>query len=142
MVERGYARPNVRTYIVSTALGLTVIAFAAGRVFAHHSWSADYDLSRSAYVSGSITRVLIRNPHSAIILAVSTDKGRPEQWTVEWASPQRLRDRGVTAADLRVGDALFVTGNPHRDAKVKSLRAVSVRRAGDGSEIGAASSSR
>jgi hypothetical protein len=132
----------VRTYIISTALGLTVIALAAEQAPAHHSWSADYDLSRSAHVSGSITRVLIRNPHSAIILAVTTQKGRPEQWTVEWASPQRLRDRGVTAADLRVGDELFVTGNPHRDAKVKSLRALSVRRAGDGGEIGAAPSGR
>jgi hypothetical protein len=110
---------------------------AAQPASAHHSWSADYDLSRSAHVSGSITRVLIRNPHSAIILAVNADNGRPEQWTVEWASPQRLRDRGVTAADLRIGDALLVTGNPHRNVKVKSLRAVSVRRADDGSEIGA-----
>jgi hypothetical protein len=127
----------MRAYIVSMALALTGIALAAQRAFAHHSWSADYDLSRSAHVSGAITRVLIRNPHSAIILAVHADNGRQEQWTVEWASPQRLRDRGVTAQDLRIGDALFVTGNPHRDAKVKSLRALSVRRAGDGSEIGA-----
>jgi hypothetical protein len=117
-------------------LGAAVFA-AAQPASAHHSWSADYDLSRSAHVSGSITRVMIRNPHSAIVLAVNADNGRSEQWTVEWASPQRLRDRGVTAEDLRIGDELFVTGNPHRNAKIKSLRAVSVRRAGDGSEIGA-----
>jgi hypothetical protein len=30
---------------------------------------------------------------------------------------------------------LFVSGNPHRDAKTKSVRALSVRR-DDGSEVG------
>lgn len=110
-------------------------AFGGGSAAAHHSWSAEYDLSRSAYVSGTVARIAFRNPHSALVLDVKTDDGRQERWTVEWASPQRLRDRGVTDKTLRVGDALFVTGNPHRDVKVKSLRAVSVRRA-DGSEVG------
>lgn len=101
---------------------------------AHHSWSAEYDLSRSTFVTGTVTRVQFRNPHSAVILAVNED-GREYRWTVEWASPQRLRDRGVTSETLRVGDELLVTGNPHRDSKVRSLRAVSVR-GSDGSEIG------
>jgi len=106
-----------------------------GSAAAHHSWSAEYDLSRSAHVSGTVAHIAFRNPHSALVLDVKTDDGRRERWTVEWASPQRLRDRGVTDKTLRVGDALFVSGNPHRDVNVKSLRAVSVRRA-DGSEIG------
>jgi hypothetical protein len=87
-------------------------------------------------VSGTVARVLLRNPHSALVVNVmNADNGRLERWTVEWASPQRLRDRGVTERTLRAGEAVLVTGNPHRDAKVKSLRAVSVRR-GDGSEVG------
>ena len=101
---------------------------------AHHSWSAEYDLSRSTFVSGTVTRVQFRNPHSALTLLENED-GREQRWTVEWASPQRLRDRGVTSENLRVGDELLVTGNPHRDEKVRSLRAVSVR-ASDGAEIG------
>jgi len=103
--------------------------------FAHHSWSAEYDLSRSTSISGNLARMLIQNPHSALTLLVSTDDGRQERWTVEWGSPQRLRDRGVTNETLRVGEALFVTGNPHRDPEVRSIRAVSVRRS-DGSEVG------
>lgn len=102
---------------------------------AHHSWSAEYDLSRSVFVNGTVARVLIRNPHSALVLNVDADDDRQERWTVEWASPQRLRERGVTERTLRVGDDLFVAGNPHRDAKMKSVRATSVRRA-DGTELG------
>jgi hypothetical protein len=103
---------------------------------AHHSWSAEYDLSRSTYVSGTLARVMLRNPHSALVLNVVADNGRQEQWTVEWASPQRLRERGVTDRTLRAGEKLFVSGNPHRNANVRSLRALSVRRAHDGTEIG------
>jgi hypothetical protein len=80
-------------------------------------------------------RIIFRNPHSALVLNVSTENGRQERWTVEWASPQRLRERGITERTLRVGDPLFVTGNPHRDVKVKSVRALAVRR-DDGSEVG------
>jgi hypothetical protein len=101
---------------------------------AHHSWSAEYDLSRSTSVSGTVTNVQFRSPHSTLILAVN-DEGQQQRWTVEWANPQRLRDRGITSQTLRVGDELLVTGNPHRDPKVRSLHAVSVR-ARDGSEIG------
>jgi hypothetical protein len=79
---------------------------------------------------------MLRNPHSALVLNVTGDSGRLERWTVEWASPQRLRDRGITATTVRVGAELFVSGNPHRDSKVRSLRALSVRRADDGTELG------
>ena len=111
-------------------------ACEASPAAAHHSWSAEYDVSRSTYISGSVSRVLLRNPHSSLVLNVSTENGRTERWIVEWASPQRLRDRGVTAQTLRVGDALLVTGNPHRDADVRSLRALSVRRSSDGMDVG------
>lgn len=103
---------------------------------AHHSWSAEYDVSRSTYIMGTVTRVLLRNPHSSVLLNVRTDNGRQERWSVEWGSPQRLRERGITAETLRVGDELLVTGNPHRDAEVRSLRALSVRRGSDGVELG------
>jgi Family of unknown function (DUF6152) len=126
----------IKTTFATTVLILAGIAgLEAGPTSAHHSWSAEYDLSRSTYVSGTVARVLFHNPHSAIVLVVNTEDGRQERWTVHWASPQRLRERGVTDEDLRVGDELMVTGNPHRDDKVRSVRAVSVRR-GDGTEIG------
>jgi hypothetical protein len=116
--------------LLAVAAGL-----AAGSTAAHHSWSAEYDLARSTYLNGTVSRVLLRNPHSALELNVEAEDGRRERWTVEWASPQRLRERGVTQETLRSGDSVFVTGNPHRDPKVRSVRATSVRD-GEGQEIG------
>lgn len=117
------------------------IGLAASPAAAHHSWSAEYDVSRATYLSGKVASVLIRNPHSALILDVASESGRTERWTVEWASPARLRERGVTQRTVGVGDAVLITGNPHRNAKVKSLRALSVRRS-DGTEIGGAGAGR
>jgi hypothetical protein len=121
---------GAKTLLLAATTGL-----AASQTSAHHSWSAEYDLSRSTFLNGSVARVLFRNPHSALVLNVDGDHGRQERWTVEWASPQRLRDRGITERTLRVGDDLLVTGNPHRDPQTKSVRATSVRRA-DGTELG------
>jgi hypothetical protein len=114
----------------------------ASAASAHHSWSAEYDVGRSTYISGTLARVMLQNPHSALVLNVTNENGRQERWTVHWGSPQRLRERGITATTLNVGAKLFVTGNPHRDAKVKSLRALSVRRADDGTELGSDPSGR
>ncbi|RPI59558.1 MAG: hypothetical protein EHM50_08980 [Lysobacterales bacterium] len=120
-----------------TALLLSAAAGCGGSpAAAHHSWSAEYDVSRSTYIMGTVTRVLLRNPHSSVVLSVRTENGRHERWIVEWGSPQRLRERGITAQTLRAGDELLVTGNPHRDAEVRSLRALSVRRSSDGVELG------
>lgn len=125
----------MKTAPLTASLVALTAGLAAATGSAHHSWSAEYDLSRTTLVSGTIARVLIRNPHSALVVNVGGRDGRREQWTVEWGSPQRLRDRGVTEATLRVGESLVVTGNPHRDDDVRSVRAVSVRRA-DGTEVG------
>jgi uncharacterized membrane protein YfcA len=121
--------------VVVGAAVLLRVGLAANPAAAHHSWSGEYDVRQAALVGGTVARVLFRNPHSALILDVRTEDGRTERWTVEWASPQRLRERGVTQQTIRVGEAVFVSGNPHRDPRIKSLRALSVRR-GDGTEIG------
>jgi hypothetical protein len=127
---------GAKTFLIAATTGL-----AASQTSAHHSWSAEYDLSRSTFVNGSVARVLFRNPHSALVLNVDGDNGRQERWTIEWASPQRLRERGITERSLRVGDDLLVSGNPHRDPATRSVRATSVRRS-DGTELGTPPASR
>lgn len=102
---------------------------------AHHSWATHYDLTKSTQIYGTVAQVLFKSPHAAIMLDVETDKGQRERWRVEWASPSRLHDRGVTAKTLRPGERLSVSGNPHRDEKTKSLHAESVRRMSDGQEL-------
>jgi hypothetical protein len=99
---------------------------------AHHSWSASYDLARSTRINGVVSQVRYQSPHSALMIDVETAEGRTERWTVEWASPSRLRERGVTESTIRGGDHLIIDGNPHREPATKSLRLERLLRSSDG----------
>jgi hypothetical protein len=116
------------------ALGIAASVLSAATP-AHHSWSTHYDLTQSRQIYGTVAQVVLKSPHAAIMLDVDTDDGRSERWRIEWASPSRLHDRGVTAKTLRAGERLSVTGHPHRDEETKSLHAESVRRMSDGREL-------
>ena len=52
-----------------------VAGLATSAASAHHSWSAEYDVGRSTSISGTLARVMLRNPHSALVLNV-TDRQR------------------------------------------------------------------
>jgi hypothetical protein len=113
------------------AAALLAIA-AALPAAAHHSWSASYDLARSSRISGVVTRVLYQSPHSALVVDVDAAGGGTERWTVEWASPSRLRERGITEDTIRSGDHLIIDGNPHREPATRSLRLQKLLRSRDG----------
>jgi hypothetical protein len=104
-------------------------------VVAHHSWSSNYDASKTVAVTGVISRLVFRNPHSSIALNVRNDEGETEQWTIEWGSPQGLRERGMEQNTLRAGDALRVRGDPHRNPKTRSIHMESLTRLSDGLRI-------
>jgi hypothetical protein len=101
---------------------------AAPIAHAHHSWSNDYDLSRSTVISGTVARFVYQNPHSSIVIDVLDPNGKRERWTAGWGSPQRLRERGIHAQWLRAGDPVYVIGNPHRNEKTRALRVQSLQR--------------
>ena len=92
---------NVNRHV---AIGLCAAALVATPLYAHHSWSIDYDLSQSKRIYGTVHRVIFQSPHSAILIDVETADGQSERWRVEWGSPTRLRDRGVDGNTLRAGD--------------------------------------
>jgi hypothetical protein len=117
------------------AIGLCAAALAATPLWAHHSWSIDYDLSQSKRISGTVHRVIFQSPHSAIMIDVETADGGSERWRVEWGSPTRLRDRGVDGNTLREGDEVAVIGHPHRDPEMKSLHFESLVRSSDGLQL-------
>ena len=120
---------------VSTAAIIISGLAAVPAVLAHHSWSANYDASKTVAVTGVISRLVFRNPHSSITLSVRNDEGETEQWTIEWGSPQGLRERGMEQNTLRTGDALRVRGDPHRNPRTRSIHMESLTRLSDGLRI-------
>lgn len=96
--------------IVATALAVAVLV-GAGPVAAHHSAAAAYDESKKVETQGTVTRVLLKNPHSWVFLEATDEKGQKVEWQIEMAAAASI---GWTPATLPVGTVVKVVGSPSR----------------------------
>lgn len=112
---------------------LSSVLLLTGTLFAHHSFTATYDTSKTVSVQGRVVQFLLRNPHSFLHVGVMKD-GQEEVWNVEWAAAGQLS--GTIAGSLKVGDVVTVNGNPSRDPAEMRLRMVNVKRTSDGANWG------
>jgi len=83
-------------------------------VQAHHS-HAMFDLSKEVTLTGTISKVLFRNPHVMLILDVKGPDGQTVSWTVEMSTIEIENRRGLTPSMLKPGDVITVKLNPLRD---------------------------
>ncbi|HWL40395.1 MAG TPA: DUF6152 family protein [Gemmatimonadaceae bacterium] len=98
----------------AAACALAVILFGIP-ARAHHSIAAQFDMYKTNTVSGTISKMDFRNPHSWLYIEVKDDKGQVEPWSIEFAAANALYRRGWRQEDLPVGAALTVTGYVARD---------------------------
>jgi hypothetical protein len=112
---------------------------AAIPMFAHHSFSAEFDNSKPVTLKGTVTKVDWLNPHIWIYMDVKDDKtGAVASWQCEGGAPNALTRSGWTKNDLKKGDAVTVNGTLAKDAS-KTCNASSVVFA-DGRRVFAGSS--
>jgi hypothetical protein len=83
--------------------------------YAHHSFAAEFDGSRSLRLTGTITRIEWSNPHSYFFIDVKDEKGKVANWGCEGAGPGALTRRGWKKGDVKLGDVLIVDGYPAKD---------------------------
>ncbi len=120
------------THRISIVLAGAVAGFAVSAQ-AHHSWSVDYDTDQSIVVEGVVTEFLGLNPHSALLMDVENPDGETEEWTVEYGRGFRdAAGQEYEPQELKPGDILTVTGQPHRKADTHHVRLRSVVRGQDG----------
>ena len=113
------------------ALGLALL-LNLGQASAHHG-SANYDMSKSVSVKGTVTQFDFMNPHSAIHLEAKDDKGNAEPWLIEADSPNNLARAGWTRDSLKPGEQITIVGNRLKDgSKVMRLQKVILS---DGKEL-------
>ena len=94
---------------LASILGSLLVA-AALPVFAHHSFSAQFDAKKPLKMTGTVTKVEWMNPHSWFYIDVKEDGGGVTNWSWELASPNLLLRRGWTPKTLEVGDVVTVEG--------------------------------
>jgi hypothetical protein len=95
------------------ALGMGVSAWA------HHSFAAAYDLKQPVTVHGTITQVLLRNPHSWFSLEVKDPDGKTEEWMFEAGTPSGMIRNGYKPSIIKPGAEVTIKGFRARDASQK-----------------------
>jgi hypothetical protein len=105
----------MRTNAAITAAGLAGLAglACAGSVHAHHS-HLDYQTT-PIWISGTVTRFELKNPHAITTLEGRSENGQVLVWTVEGPSQTGLdRRKGSDEYLPKVGDTLEVCAYPYR----------------------------
>jgi len=87
-----------------------MIATAAS-VFAHHSFSAEFDANQPITLKGTLTRTEWSNPHGWIYVDVPGKDGKIVNWAVEFGSPNALLRRGLRRSDFPAGIEVTVQGS-------------------------------
>ena len=109
---------------------LLASAFAA----AHHSFSAEFDVSRPISITGNVTEIEWTNPHAWVHLEVTGADGTREQWAVELLGINALVRSGMSPKTVKAGDELTITGFGARNG-TNTANASSVTRTANGERL-------
>src|ERR1700689_1192941 len=97
-------------------LAAGVITLATGvSAWAHHSFAASYDLNQAVTVHGTISQVLLRNPHSWFMIDVKNESGQVEHWAFEAGTPSGMIRNGYKPNVIKSGAEVTIKGFRARD---------------------------
>ena len=102
-----------------TIFAFCLISFVAMPVWAHHAFVAAYDMSQPITVHGTITKVLLENPHSWFYLDVKDPSGKTEEWAFEAGTPSGMLRNGYKPKVIKAGVEVTIKGFRARDVSKK-----------------------
>ena len=114
------------------AVVLALVPLSGVLALAHHSFAAHYFEERSVTIEGMLVDFEYRAPHAWVHLSVTEQSGAVQQYSAEWANPNRLSRDGITKETLKVGDRVIITGSPGRNAGENRLHLKQIERPADG----------
>ena len=103
-----------RIWSAGLAVGLFCVA---GSLWAHHSTSAEFDVTKRFTLAGTLTKVDWVNPHIVVYMNAKGSGGAPEEWKFETNPPAWFKRVGVNKSDFSkgIGQTVTVEGNRAKD---------------------------
>jgi hypothetical protein len=96
-----------RKYYVAAAIA---IVMATTPVVAHHSFSAEFDITKTIKVTGKVSSVRWSNPHAWIYVDVAGADGKVVNWAFEMNAANSLYRRGWRREDVPAGLEVTIEG--------------------------------
>ena len=109
----------MRQKICRVLLALMILLVTVS-LWAHHSPSAIFDMSKRVTMPGTLTKVDWINPHIVVFMEAKGKDGGMEAWKLESNPPSWFRRVGVSRADLSgsIGHAVTVEGVRAKDGSL------------------------
>ena len=123
---------SVRRWNLAAALAMA--GALAVPVIAHHSSGPFYDATKKVEVQGTVTKLLIKNPHSFLYVNVD-EKGQKVEWQVEMGTGAQLARNNLTVETLKPGTEIKVSGQPSRAEGSRGMCCIQTLMKADGSAI-------
>jgi hypothetical protein len=132
---------DFKTTCGAISVGLVTMLVASGaRLVAHHSFAAEFDITKPVTLTGKVTKIEWTNPHAFLFIDVPDKQtGNVMNWEIEMGSPNGLTRLGWTRTLLKAGDEVTIEGSLGRN-KANLANARSVVMTATGKKLGAASS--
>src|SRR5215831_17583760 len=84
-------------------------------IIAHHSFTAEFDSSKTVTLHGVVSKVDWINPHIFVYLDVKDESGKTTTWALQSLPPLFFRGSGLTKDVLLNKQEVTVTANPAKD---------------------------
>ena len=104
---------RVTNRVRGAAVALILCVFP---LLAHHSFTAEFDSSKTVTLKGVVSKVDWINPHIFVYLDVKDDSGKTTTWALQSLPPLFFRGSGLTKDVLLSNkQEVTVTANPAKD---------------------------
>jgi len=112
---------DLRLKYVSLALIVSALQFGPMFGGIHHSTAAQYDVSKTINITGTISRLDWSNPHVHITIDAKANGNVNQHWDVELGSPGATIVAGFSKELLAPGTTVTVTGFPGKSGLESDL---------------------
>ena len=87
-----------------------LLLIAPGIVFSHHSVSLNFDQSEELTLTGKLTKISWRNPHSHFRLEVLDENGVTTEWLIEMGALNTMKRVGFKMEHFVILKPISITG--------------------------------